>query len=96
MTWQQESLQYGDDFAYPAISSTTSKSKKESQPADYQSGCVQIKTIMNADPEIKKCPCCDKNPATEPHTCPFAEEIHGDNDTCICCDDCTRNCADDI
>lgn len=33
----------------------------------------------------------------EPHTCPFAEEIHGDNETlCTCCDECTYQCAMDI
>lgn len=37
------------------------------------------------------------NPPTEPHTCPFAEEINEDSVTlCTCCPDCTRECARDI
>jgi len=40
---------------------------------------------------------CGKNPASEPHTCPYAEDIAGNyEDLCTCCDDCTRNCIDDI
>lgn len=33
---------------------------------------------------------------TEDHTCPYADELHGDTSTCNCCDNCTKNCADDI
>jgi len=41
---------------------------------------------------------CGKNPATEPHGCPFAEEINDNNDPeyCRCCADCTQQCAEDI
>lgn len=38
------------------------------------------------------------NPASEPHSCPFASEIN-DNDEpeyCTCCDDCQHECAMDI
>lgn len=41
---------------------------------------------------------CGVNPATEPHSCPYADEI-GDNDDpeyCTCCDDCMHECAMDI
>lgn len=32
-----------------------------------------------------------------PHTCPYASEIHDDEETlCTCCDGCTRECADDV
>lgn len=33
----------------------------------------------------------------EPHTCPYAEEIHDDTTTkCSCCEGCTRDCAQEI
>lgn len=52
---------------------------------------------MNTDPESKKCPTCDKNPATEPHVCPFAQDVHNDSEyECTCCDECTHECAMDI
>ena len=41
---------------------------------------------------------CGKNPAQNPHSCPYVEEI-GDNhggEYCICCDDCRHECAMDI
>jgi hypothetical protein len=41
-----------------------------------------------------KCTCGDYN---ESHTCPFAEDIHGDSESlCNCCDYCTHECAMDI
>lgn len=46
--------------------------------------------------EKNKCSHCDKNPATEPHTCPFGEEIHNSEALCDCCDECARECAMDI
>lgn len=42
---------------------------------------------------------CDKcgGPASEPHPCPYAEEIGGDCETlCNCCPNCTGECAMDI
>lgn len=52
---------------------------------------------MNTDPESKKCPRCDKNLATDPHPCPFAQDVHNDSESeCICCDECTHECAMDI
>ncbi len=37
------------------------------------------------------------NPAEEPHTCPYAEEINNDSEkTCTCCAACQRECAMDI
>jgi len=46
----------------------------------------------NACPSSFKC----GNPATEPHTCPFAEEINDDETLCRCCDGCQHECAMDI
>lgn len=51
---------------------------------------------------VNESSCCDarggcKNPAAEPHTCPFSEEINGDSESlCNCCDDCMYECAMDI
>jgi len=37
------------------------------------------------------------NAPTEPHSCPFSEEINDDSTTlCTCCADCMQECADDI
>lgn len=30
------------------------------------------------------------------HTCPYAEEINGNDSPCNCCESCTSNCANDI
>jgi len=54
---------------------------------------------MDEETTEEKCPSSFNcgNAATEPHTCPFAEEINDDSETlCTCCDDCTQECAWDI
>ncbi len=42
--------------------------------------------------------CDNKNPAAEPHQCPYQSEIHDNQNPefCTCCDVCRRECADDI
>ena len=47
-------------------------------------------------PDETKCETCQVNPRTEPHTCPFAEEIHSDDHLCTCCSSCEEECAMDI
>ncbi len=41
---------------------------------------------------------CGINPATPPHSCPYAEEIGDDLDPeyCICCHECETECRDNI
>lgn len=40
---------------------------------------------------------CGVNPATEPHPCPYKSDVNNDPDTlCTCCEDCQKQCADDI
>lgn len=41
---------------------------------------------------------CESNPKNEPHSCPYAEEIGGNDDPeyCTCCDDCRHECCMDI
>jgi hypothetical protein len=56
-----------------------------------------MNTRASTETVTEKCQSCGKNPAQPPHTCPFAEEIHGDSESkCNCCDDCTYQCAMDI
>jgi hypothetical protein len=42
------------------------------------------------------CESCNKNKAEALHTCPFAEEIHGNTEQCNCCNDCQSQCCQDI
>lgn len=43
------------------------------------------------------CEKCQTNPAIEPHTCPYLEDIHDDDKTlCTCCPECEQECAWDI
>jgi len=58
---------------------------------------------MNAEPIAdrgsgEKCQSCDcENEGKPLHTCPYREEIKGDETTlCNCCDECRRQCAQDI
>ena len=46
--------------------------------------------------KVRLCESCNSNPASEPHPCPFSEEINGDETKCTCCDSCTDQCAQDI
>lgn len=43
------------------------------------------------------CERCRKNEAAPVHLCPYLEDIEGDAETlCDCCDECARECSDDI
>jgi len=58
-------------------------------------------TISPLSAEVKhdptKCDKCQANEAAEPHTCPYAEDIHGDTKTlCNCCCDCSGKCRECI
>ncbi len=36
-------------------------------------------------------------PGNQPHVCPYASDVDGDDETlCNCCDECTEACEDDI
>ncbi|MBT4730735.1 MAG: hypothetical protein HOK52_07405 [Candidatus Marinimicrobia bacterium] len=44
-----------------------------------------------------KCSECGVNPKTEPHICPYKDDIDGDDETlCTCCEYCSEQCAADI
>lgn len=42
--------------------------------------------------------CCQKHNTIEPHSCPYAEDIHGNLSPsfCRCCDNCIYQCQMDI
>lgn len=43
------------------------------------------------------CDRCMKKPQQQPHTCPFAVEIHDDDESlCTCCEECEDHCRMDI
>lgn len=45
---------------------------------------------------VSKCK-CGREGSKVPHLCPYARDIHNDNEkTCNCCDDCEKECAEDI
>lgn len=48
--------------------------------------------------EVDLCVTCGKNPSQAPHSCPYAEEVSGNDDPqyCNCCDDCIHQCAMDV
>ena len=52
---------------------------------------------MDKETDKEMCERCGKNPATELHTCPFAEEINDDHESlCDCCEECEQECIWDI
>lgn len=44
------------------------------------------------------CESCHKNEATDPHECPYRQDVYGDQDPeyCTCCESCQQECAYDI
>lgn len=43
---------------------------------------------------MEMCDSCGKNPANEPNTCPYGEEINNDNESlCNCCNECRQECG---
>ena len=53
--------------------------------------------IVQPEPD-GRCGRCARNPAQPPHGCPYQEEINDstDEEYCTCCDDCRRECLEDI
>jgi hypothetical protein len=50
----------------------------------------------SANEPIELCSHCKVNPASEPHVCPYAEDVHNVESLCDCCHKCTYECAMDI
>jgi hypothetical protein len=46
----------------------------------------------------KLCPKCENNPAQEPHSCPYQQDVNNveDEDYCTCCTDCQEDCRNSI
>lgn len=65
----------------------------------YDSQCW-VRLPNDAKVHLRMCTsyCYGKNPADEPHECPYQSEINDDNDLeyCTCCSDCRRECLDNI
>lgn len=55
-----------------------------------------IKIVEEINSNSGMCSACGENPADEPHPCPYAEELNGDETECDCCEECAAICADDI
>lgn len=55
-------------------------------------------SALTAELEVPVCSRCGKNPAKEPHACPYAQEINDstDDEYCTCCDECRHECCMDI
>lgn len=54
-------------------------------------------TQPGIDTETHPCRTCSGEPSSEPHPCPYDEDVNHDGDTlCNCCDICTEECARDI
>lgn len=50
-------------------------------------------TDLKPEPEPKFGWCGCGNPGIEPHTCPFNDENHPDNESlCNCCNECAYHC----
>lgn len=57
---------------------------------------MEVPEIYNNLKDKSLCPKCN-NKATEPHPCPYNQDIDNDHDTlCTCCDECSKECARDI
>ena len=66
----------------------------------YKAERLRRKLIRRAARKLKfnhSCK-CKRNPrSAEYHSCPYAEDMHGDySEACRCCGECSYNCAQDI
>ena len=54
----------------------------------------ELQALLDVPMPEAFCENCKKNPATEPHTCPYAEDINDDHTTlCTCCEECEHECC---
>lgn len=71
--------------------------RRVGKPGAYEAGWKRVfgrraeAERLASIPKERTCAC--GNPPVEDHTCPYAEEINGDDRLCDCCDDCRRACA---
>ena len=61
-----------------------------------ETNCLKPESKASVVERIIMCQ-CGNNPATEPHSCPYAEaNDNSDPEFCTCCDDCRHDCCMDI
>ena len=48
--------------------------------------------MMEQTESPEKCQSCKINPAEELHTCPYLEELYGNETLCNCCSECEHDC----
>jgi hypothetical protein len=74
-------------------------SKNNTQITKLKIGSKQhIDNLLKRPIKIRKrdrCPKCF-NKAEKLHTCPYVDELYGDDTFCKCCGDCQDNCAREI
>lgn len=65
---------------------------------EYQGELSPVYVSVEYDPDYvalaRVCTCETED--IEEHTCPYSEELYGDEKLCNCCDSCTYQCAMDI
>lgn len=54
---------------------------------------TKLEAMVEAIDAHQRCQGCGKSAATEPHNCPFKEEIHGNLEQCNCCSQCQHDCC---
>jgi len=57
-----------------------------------------VTRATNPNPKPRKKPktCKCGAPGTEPHHCPYRNEIGDPEELCNCCSDCTAKCAEEV
>lgn len=67
---------------------------------DLEMYIVYYQDVLKGRAKAKEdlCPTCKREPRTRyKHGCPYAAEIHGDNNmVCYCCDSCIQECANEV
>ena len=48
------------------------------------------------EPQIEEDQCTCDTEEHEEHSCPFSEDVHGEEKTCRCCPHCYEDCVDSI
>lgn len=83
-----------EELGYPEIDKFLLVEKKDLTKYIHNH---MLRVVMKLPESIKMCK-CGENPETEPHMCPYAQDIDGNDDPeyCTCCSECVNTCCDDI
>jgi hypothetical protein len=71
------------------------KAEAEGLPSWLRLYGVASVTEPEKKEKLMRVGCC-AHEVCEPHTCPYVEEIYGDESLCTCCERCESECAADI